>query len=195
MVETRNLHDVLRNKTCISDIKKKTKTNYDRIFSLAWNIVYWLLKSHCFEFFGCGKYGLFWAKKLMEIDIYWLLKSSWFGLFGNGKYGLFLRQKVNKKMTFTDYCYVLVLNFSGTENTVFFWGKKLMERWYLPINEKFLFWAFPWWKMRSYLRQKVSGKMIFADYWKVHVLGYRKVFVLSFSVMGNTIFFLAKKLM
>ena len=30
------------------------------------NDIYWLLKRHCFELFGNRKYGLFWAKKLME---------------------------------------------------------------------------------------------------------------------------------
>ena len=108
--------------------KKKEKKN-DRIFSLALNIVYRLLKSHCFEFFGGGKYGLFWAKTLIEIwyllinekflemtntvffdakswwkgDFYWLLKSSCFELFRHGKCGLF-------------------------------WGKKFMEKWYLLIT-------------------------------------------------------------
>ena len=31
-----------------------------------WKYIYWLLKSSCFEFFGNGKYGFFWAKKLIE---------------------------------------------------------------------------------------------------------------------------------
>ena len=34
-------------------------------------------------------------------------------------------------MIFTDYWKVLVLNFSEMGNTIFFWAKKLMERWYL----------------------------------------------------------------
>ena len=38
-----------------------------------------------------------------------------------------------------------------------------------------------------FLSQKVDGNMIFTDYWKG--------FVLNFSVMGNTVFFSAKKLM
>ena len=32
---------------------------------------------------------------------------------------------------FTDYWKVLVFNISKMENTVFFWAKKLVERWYL----------------------------------------------------------------
>ena len=96
-------------------------------------------------------------------------------------------------MIFTDYWNVLVLNFLGMENTIFFeakswwkdyiywllkssrfelfcdgkygpfWGKKLMERWYLLITEKFLFWAIE--------------KFLF---W-------------AFSMMGNTVFFLSQK--
>ena len=62
---------------------------------------------------------------------------------------------------------------------VFFCDKKLVERWYLLITENFLFWAFPWWEIRSSLRQRVYGKMIFTGYWKV--------LVLSFSVMRNTV--------
>ena len=36
-------------------------------------------------------------------------------------------------------------------NTAFFWDKKLMERWYLLITEKFLF---RWWEMRSFFQRK-----------------------------------------
>ena len=95
-------------------IKKK-----DRIFSLAWNIVYWLLKSPCFEFFGMENTVFFEPKSWWKYNIYWLLKSSSFELFGNGKYGFFLRQKVSGKIIFTGYWNALVLNFSGMENIVF----------------------------------------------------------------------------
>ena len=151
------------------------------------------------KFWGVENTVFFEPKSWWKYDIYWLLKSSCFELFGNGKYRLFLRQKVNKKIIFTDYWNVLVLNFSGMENTVFFeakswwkdgiywllkiscfelfrdgkcclfWGKKLMERWYLLITEKFLFWAtekflfwaFRWWEIRSFFSQKVDVKVIF----------------------------------
>ena len=88
--------------------------------------VHWSMKGSCFEIFGDGKFGLFWAKKLMEDvltdhgkvlvlnisemgntvffepywdedDIYWLLKSSCFELFGDGKYGLSLSQNLDKR--------------------------------------------------------------------------------------------------
>ena len=129
---------------------KKNQQQNDRIFSLAWNIVYWLLESNSFEFFRGGKYGLFEPKNWWKYDIYWLLKSScfeffvnekyglflrqklmkrwyyWllkcycFDFFGDGKYGIFLRQKVDGKMILTGYWKVLVLSFSVMENTVFF---------------------------------------------------------------------------
>ena len=168
--------------------KKKEKKN-DRIFSLALNIVYRLLKSHCFEFFGGGKYGLFWAKTLIEIWYLLINEKLLFWNFREREIPAVLRQKVYENMIFTDYWNVL-----GDEKYGIFWCKKLMERWYLLVTEKFLFWAFPWWKMRSSLRQKVHGKMIFTDYLKALVLGYQKVLVLSFLVMGNTVFFSAKKL-
>ena len=168
-------------------LQSSKKENNDRIFSLAWNIVYWLLKSHCFEFYRGGKYGLFWAKNLMEMWYLLITEKLLFWTFRVWEIQSFLWQKVKEKMIFTDYWNVLVLNFSGMENTIFFeakswwkdyiywllkssrfelfcdgkygpfWGKKLMERWYLLITEKFLFWAiekflfwaFQWWEIRS----------------------------------------------
>ena len=107
-----------------------------------------------FWIFGGEKYGIFEPKSWWKYDIYWLLKSSCFDIFGNGKYGLFLSQKVDGKMIFTDYWRVLVLNFSVMGNTVFFWVKKLIERWYLLVTEKFLFWTLRWWEIRSFFQPK-----------------------------------------
>ena len=59
------------------------------------------------------------------------MKRSCFELSRDGKYGLFLSEKTDGKMIITDYWKVLVLNFSLMGNMVFFWVKKLMERWYL----------------------------------------------------------------
>ena len=59
--------------------------------------------------------------------------------------------------------------------------KKLMEMWYLLITEKILFWTFWRWQIRPFLSQRVNGKTIFSDYWKVHDL--------NFSEMGNTVFY------
>ena len=65
-----------------------------------------------------------------------------------------LSQKVDAKIIFTDYWKVLVSNFSVMGNTIFLWVKKLMERWYLLFTEKFLFWTFRWWKIRSFSQPK-----------------------------------------
>ena len=97
---------------------------------------------------------------------------------------VFLSQKVYGNMIFTDYWKVLVLIFLGMRNMVFSWAKKLIERWYLLIIEKILFWTFPWWEIGLFLSQEVNGKMVFTGYWEV--------LVLNFSVMGNTVFFSAK---
>ena len=67
---------------------------------------------------------------------------------------VFLSQKVDAKMIFTDYWKVLVLIFSGIGNTVLFWPKKVMERWYLLIPEKFLFWFFREWEIRSFFQSR-----------------------------------------
>ena len=108
-------------------------------------------------------------KSWWKYDIYWSLKSSCFDHFGNGKYGLFLIQKVDGKIIFTDYWKVLVLNFSVLGNTGFFWVTKLMERWYLLVPEKFLFWTFRWWEIQPFVSQKVGGKMAFTwSFWAFH---------------------------
>ena len=98
---------------------------------------------------------------------------------------VFLSQKVDGNMIFTDYWKVLVLTFSERENTVFSWAKKLTKLWYLLITGKFLFWTFWWWEIRSFLSQEVERKMIFTGCWEV--------LVLNFLVIGNTVFFSAKK--
>ena len=66
-------------------------------------------------------------------------------------------KKLMEKMIFTifaDYWKVPLLNFSVMENTVFFWVEKLMERWYLLVTEKFLFWTFRRWEIRSFFQPK-----------------------------------------
>ena len=67
---------------------------------------------------------------------------------------VFLSQKVDGNMIFTDYWKVLVLIFSEMGNTVFSWAKKLIERWYLLITEKVLFWTFRWWEIRSFFESR-----------------------------------------
>ena len=97
---------------------------------------------------------------------------------------VFLSQKVDRNMIFTDQWKVLVLTISAVRNTVFFepksrwkddiywllksscielfndgksvffWVKKLIERWYLLVTKKFLFWTFRWWEIRSFFQPK-----------------------------------------
>ena len=67
---------------------------------------------------------------------------------------------------------------------VFFLIKKLMERLYLRITEKFLLWTFLEWEIQSFLSQNADAKMTFTNYWKC--------LVLNFSGMGNTVFFLSQ---
>ena len=95
--------------------------NNEVIFSLAWNIIF------------SDNWKVL-VLKFLEI-----------------KNMVFLSQKVDGNMIFTDYWKVLVLTFSGMGSTVFSWAKKLMERWYLLITEKVLFWTFRWWEKRSFL--------------------------------------------
>ena len=92
----------------------------------------------------------------------------------------FLNQKVDGNMILIDYWNVLVLNFSEMGNTVFFETKNeniIFTDWLLKCS---CFELFGDGKYGLFLRQKVDAKMIFTGYWKV--------FVLSFSVMGNTVF-------
>ena len=71
--------------------------------------------------------------------------------FWGWKIRYFLGQNVDANMIFIGYWEVLVLEFSEMGNTVFFETKKLVERWYLLITEKFLFWTFRGWEIRSFL--------------------------------------------
>ena len=71
--------------------------------------------------------------------------------FWGWKIRYFLGQNVDANMIFIGYWKVLVLEFSEMGNTVFFETKKLVERWYLLITEKFLFWTFRGWEIRSFL--------------------------------------------
>ena len=84
----------------ISVLKKEKKNSCkkNRIFSLAWNIFYWLLKSHSFEFFGGGKYGFFWAGKLMEIWYLLITKKFLFWTFREWKIQSLFETRVSEKM-------------------------------------------------------------------------------------------------
>ena len=84
---------------------------------------------------------------LLQYHVCWVRKISYFKIFGDGKYGLLLIQKVDVRWHFL---------YDGIP--------------YLLNTEKFLFWTFRRWEMRSFFFiQKVHGKMIFTRYfWAFH---------------------------
>ena len=57
-------------------------------------------------------------------------------------------------IVFSDNFKVLVLKFFMIGNTVFFWVKKVKQRWYLLVTVNFLFWTFRWWEIRSFFQPK-----------------------------------------
>ena len=139
-----------------------------------------------FWIFRVWKIRSFLSQKIggnMIFTDYWNVLALNFS--GGGKYSLSLRQKFNGNMIFTDYWKVLVLKFSGMGNTVFFEAKGSWKNGIYWLLKSSCFELFGDGKDGLFLRQKVNGKMIFPDYWKVLVLGYRKVLVLNFSLMGN----------
>ena len=122
------------------------------------------------------------------MEIWYLLTAEkfFFWSFREWEIRSFLSQKVNGKMIFTDYFKVLVLNFLVMGNTVFFLVKKLMERWYLLVNEKFLFWTFRWWEIRPFFQPKSWWKgdiyLIFLSFpwysrtWEIWFFAQRKIY-------------------
>ena len=142
---------------------------------LVWSFWRWKIRS------------IFEPKSCLKNDISRLIKSSFFELFGDGKYVPCLSEKGDGKMIFTDYWKVLILNFLGMGNTLIFWAKKLMERWYLLVTEKFLFWTFQRWEIRSLFDPK--------SWWKGGV--YWSLKSSCFEVFGDEKYahFWAKKLM
>ena len=93
---------------------------------------------------------------------------------------VFFSKKVDGNMIFTDYWKVLALIFSGMGNTVFSWAKKLIERWYLLITEKVLFWTFRWWEIRSFFESR--------SWWKDDIYWLLRSSCFDLSEMGNTVF-------
>ena len=139
------------------------------VFSVASNTVFTDYWKVIVLNFRDGNTVFFELKSWWRDNTYWLLETSWFELFGGVKYSLFLSQKVDGKMIFTDYWNVLVLNFSEMANTVSFWGKKLMKRWYLLLLKSSCFELFRDGKYGLFWAKKVDGKMIFTwSSWAFH---------------------------
>ena len=61
--------------------------------------------------------------------------------------------------------------------------------------EKFSFWTFRRWEIRSCFDSKSWSKMIFSSAPNTMFFEYGKVLVMNFSEIGNTVFFWCKKLM
>ena len=100
------------------------------------------------------KIWYFWVKKLMKILYLLITEKFLFWSFRKWEIRSFLDPKSWLKDDIYWLLKNLFLNFSVMENTVLFWVKKLMKRWYLLVTEKFLFWVFQWWKMRSFFQPK-----------------------------------------
>ena len=142
-------------KLCIFWIKEKlilwvsrSKTRSSSNQEVHRKIIFpWYLRN-CHDILRTEKYDLSFLKRrkddiLLSIEhhFYWLLKSSCIQLLGNKKMRSFFSQNIDGKMIFTDYWKILGLNFTEMGNTVFFWAKKLMEKYNLLITEKLL-WNF-----------------------------------------------------
>ena len=67
----------------------------------------------------------------------------------------------------------------------YFCAKKSMEKCYLLISEKFLFWSFRKWEIRPFFEPKI--------WWKDNIYWLLKVLVLNISMMGNTAFFESRR--
>ena len=104
--------------------------------------VYWSLNSSCFKFLQMKKYGIFSAKKLLEIWYLLITEKFLFLSFQECEIRSFLSQKVDGRMIFTDYWKFLVLNFS------------VMEKWSF-LDPK------SWWK--DYILGLFELSMIFQD--------------------------------
>ena len=63
------------------------------VFTDYWKLLFW-------TFWWCEIRSFFESRSWWKDDIYWLLRSSCFEFFGDGKYGLFFIQKVDWKITF-----------------------------------------------------------------------------------------------
>ena len=163
--------------------KKNKKKRWDDIFFSMEYHVYWSLKSFCFEFFRDKKYGIFWAKKLMEIWYLLITEKFLFWIFWRWKIWSFLRQKVNGKMKFTGYSKVLVLNFSVMGNTVFFQPKSW---WKDDIYLVFL--SFPWysrtWGIWCFVR--CVEKRLDFNYWKIKLKELHARFDPQVTTSNNT---------
>ena len=138
------------------------KVDGNMIFTDYWKVL-------VLNFSEMGNTVFSWAKKLTEI---WYLLITGKFLFWTFRWWE-IRSFFESRSWWKDDIYWLLksscFELFGDRNRVFFWVKKLIERWYLLVTEKFVFWTLRWWEIRSFFSQKVDGKMIFAwSFWAFH---------------------------
>ena len=95
--------------------------------------VYWLLNRSCFEFFGDGKYGLFWAKNLIEKWNLLITKKFLFWTFWWEKIRVWVKKLIER-------WYLLI-----TENFLFwtFPWREIQSFFSQEADEKMIFtWSF-----------------------------------------------------
>ena len=112
---------------------------------LFWNFRWWKIWS----FFESRSWWKRWYLLITEKFFFWTFR--WWEIRS------FLSQEVDGKIIFTGYGKGIVLNFSGVINMVFLSTKKLMERWYLLITEKFHKFVLHPWKLQDQ-NCKTNGK-------------------------------------
>ena len=122
--------------------KKEKKKNDKMILSLTWNTMFTNLL--------ITKKFLFWNFCRWEIRSFFDPKGWW-------KYDIYWLLKRSCFELFRDGKYGLILS------------QKVDERWYLIITEKFLFWIFRWWEIRSFFQPKSWMKDdIYLVFWAFH---------------------------
>ena len=114
-----------------------------------------ITKKLLFWIFWRWKIWYFRAKKLMEIWYLLITKKFLYWSFREWE----IRSFFVPKSWWKDGIYWLLkrpcFELFGYGKYGLFWVKKLIERWYLLVTEKFLFWTFRWWEMRSFFLRMI----------------------------------------
>ena len=95
------------------------------------------------------EYHVYWSLKIFVLNFLEIKNMVFFEPKSWWKYDIYWLLKSS--------CF----GFFGDEKYGLSCVKKLMERWNLLVTQKFLFWTFQSWEIRSFFSQKVDGKMIF----------------------------------
>ena len=87
-----------------------------------------------------------------------IAKEPLFWIFRVWKIRSFLSQKIGGNMIFTDYWNVRALNFSGGGKYSLSLRQRFNGKMIFTVTEKFLFWNFREWEIRSFFEAKSSWK-------------------------------------